>query len=283
MPTPENELGTSVTVITSDEIAAKQERTLPDALLDVPGLNVVQTGGPGGLASVFIRGTNSNQTKVFLDGIDVSDPSSPNGAFDFAHLLTFDLGRVEVLRGPQSGLYGSDTIGGVINIVTDKGEGPMRATANLEGGSFGTFNQTAKISGSEDWLSYFFGFAHFSSEATPVTPPILVPPGRTINPNAYDNRTFSLRLGAAVSDQFDVGLTSRYIQSTLYSTSDDVLGPESMLSRNGNNEFFTRGFAHMTLFDGRFDQTLGLAYTDYDRIYTDPNSLVVRAFTKANA
>ena len=271
IPTPESELGTSVTVITADEIAAKQERLLPDALLDVPGLNVVQTGGPGGLTSVFIRGTNANQTKVFLDGIDVSDPSSPNGAFDFAHILTFDLGSIEVLRGPQSGLYGSDAIGGVINIETEKGQGPMQATVNVEGGSFGTFNQTAKVSGSEDWLSYFFGFGHFSSEDTPVTPPALVPIGRAINPNAYDNRTFSLRLGAALGDQFDVGITSRYIQSTLYSTSDDFLGPESLLSYNGNTEFFTRGFAHLTLFDGRFDQTLGLAYTDYDRSYVDPN------------
>ena len=271
LPTPESELGTSVTVITSDEIAAKQERMLPDALFDVPGLNVVQTGGPGGLTSVFIRGTNSNHTKVFLDGIDVSDPSVPNGAFDFGQLLTFDLSRIEVLRGPQSGLYGSDAIGGVVNILTDKGEGPTKASVNLEGGSFGTFNQTAKISGSEDWLNYFFGFGHFSSEDTPVTPPNLVPPGRIINANAYDNRTLSLRLGATVSDQIDFGLTGHYIQSTLHSTSDDFLGPESMLSRNGNNEFFTRGFAHMTLLDGRFDQTLGLAYTGYDRIYSDPN------------
>ena len=106
----------------------KQERTLPDALLDVPGLNVVQTGGPGGITSVFIRGTNSNQTKVFLDGIDVSDPSSRTEPSIFAQILNFDLGRVEVLRGPQSGLYGSDAIGGVINIITDKGEGPMKAS-----------------------------------------------------------------------------------------------------------------------------------------------------------
>ena len=105
-----------------------------------------------------------------------------------------------------------------------------------------------------------------------MTPPNLVPPGRTwINPNAYDNRSFSLRLGAAISDQFDVGLASRYIATPLYSTSDDVLGRKSMLSRNGNTEVFTRGFAHMTLFDGRLDQTLGLAYTEYDRSYTNPN------------
>lgn len=271
LPTPESELGGSVTVVTSAEIAAKQQRTLPDALLEVPGLNVVQAGGPGGLASVFIRGTNANQTKVFIDGIDVSDPSSPNGAFDYAHVLTFDLDRIEVLRGPQSGLYGSDAIGGVINILTQKGEGPGRATANLEGGSFGTFNQTARLAGSTDWLSYAFGFGHYHVGATPVTPPDLVPPGRGLNPDAYDNRTASMRLGAAFGDQFDVGLASRYIETTLFSTSDDFIGPESLQSRSDNRQLFTRGFAHLTLFEGRFDQTLGLAYTNYDRTYLDPN------------
>ena len=178
-----------------------------------------------------------------------------------------------MLRGPQSGLYGSDAIGGVINIATEKGQGPMRATANVEGGSFGTFNQTAKVSGSADWLSYFLGFGHFSTTDTPVTPPVLVPIGRAINPNAYDNRTFSFRVGAQLADGLDVGLTSRYIETTLLSTSDDFLGPENLRSNNGSDQSFSRAFIHNTLFDGRFDQTLGLAYTHYDRSYLDPNSI----------
>jgi vitamin B12 transporter len=78
----------------------------------------VQTGGPGGQTSVFIRGTNSNQVKVLIDGIDASDPSNTNGSFDFGQLLTYDIDRIEVLRGPQSGLYGADAIGGVISITT---------------------------------------------------------------------------------------------------------------------------------------------------------------------
>jgi len=275
VPTPESELGTSVTIITAEEIAAKQQRTLPAALLDVPGLNVVQTGSPGGLTSVFIRGTNANQTKVFIDGIDVGDPSSPNGAFDFAHVLAFDLYRVEVLRGPQSGLYGSDAIGGVINILTDKGEGPTRIGGSLEGGSFGTFNQTAKVGGSTENLSYFFGFGHYHVGATPVTPQALIPSGRAFNPDSYDNRTFSLRLGAALGDQFDIGLAGRAIETTLDSTSDDFLGPESLRSRNTTRQLFTRGFAHMTLLDGRFDQTLGLAYTKSETGFLDPNSPLI--------
>ena len=115
----------------------------------MPGLNVVQTGGPGGQTSVFMRGTNSNHVKVLIDGIDVSDPSNPNRSFDFGQLLTADIERIEVLRGPQSGLYGADAIGGVISIITKKGEGPPKATATVEGGSFGTFNQTASLSGGD--------------------------------------------------------------------------------------------------------------------------------------
>ena len=122
--TPTNQVASSVTAITAQDIATQQYRTLPDTLNTVPGLNVVQSGGPGGQTSVFIRGTNSNHTKVLIDGIDVGDPTTPNGALDLAHLLTSDMAQVEVLRGPQSGLYGSDAIGGVISIITQKGEGP---------------------------------------------------------------------------------------------------------------------------------------------------------------
>ena len=111
-------------MITARTSQAKQERTLPEVLNDVPGLNVVQTGSPGGTTSVFIRGANSNHTKVLIDGIDVSDPSSPDGSFDFSQILASDIARVEVLRGPQSGLYGSDAIGGVIDIITKTGSGP---------------------------------------------------------------------------------------------------------------------------------------------------------------
>ena len=145
--TPINEIGSSVTVITDKEIERDQKRTLPDVLRTVPGLNIVQTGGPGGKTSVFMRGSNSNHTKVLIDGIDANDPSQ-DGVFDFGQVLTSDIAQVEVLRGPQSSLYGSDAIGGVVNIVTKKGEGPPQFRAALEGGSFETFNQTASVSGS---------------------------------------------------------------------------------------------------------------------------------------
>lgn len=272
LPTPEEKIGSTVTVITADEIERKQERTLPDALNDVPGLNLVQTGGPGGTASVFMRGTNANHTKVLIDGIEAGDPSSADGSFDFAHILASDIERVEILRGPQSGLYGADAIGGIINITTKKGAGPARLTGSVEGGSFGTFNQMAGLGGSLARIDYAFNFAHFHSDDTPVTPAALVPAGRPVNGDSYDNRTWSTKLGAGLTDTLDVGLTARYVETGLRSTSDDFLGPEASPSDSDNRGLFTRGTAHLVLFDGAFEQTLGIGYTDYRRRYLDPNN-----------
>ncbi|HXZ02662.1 MAG TPA: TonB-dependent receptor [Stellaceae bacterium] len=272
LPTPEEQLGSTVTVITGDDIERKQERTLPDVLQDVPGLNVVQTGGPGGTTSVFMRGTNANHTKVFIDGIDVSDPSSPDGSFDFSQILASDIERVEVLRGPQSGLYGSDAIGGVINIITKQGQGPAQIRGSIEGGSFDTFNQIAGVSGSLSRFNYDVNLAHFHAGDTDVTPADLVPPGRPLNPDSYDNQSYSTKFGAGITDNFDVGVAARYVLTALRSTSDDALGPEALPSDSDNRELFTRGTAHLVLFDGLFDQTAGIAYTSYRRRFFDPNA-----------
>ena len=178
IPTPKLEIASSISVVTADEIADRQLQTMPDLLKEVPGLNVVQTGGPGGQTSVFMRGTNSNHTKVLIDGIDVSDPSSATSSFDFGQLLTQDIQKVEILRGPQSGLYGSDAIGGVINVITKSGSGPAQFSAGAEGGSFDTFNQNGGVSGSVDGFHYAAHIEHLHSGATPVTPLDLLPPGR---------------------------------------------------------------------------------------------------------
>jgi vitamin B12 transporter len=271
LPTPEDQVGSSVTVISGDDIKRKQQQTLPDALQEAPGLNIVQTGGPGGTTSVFMRGANANHTKVFIDGIDASDPSVANGSFDFANMLASDIDRIEVLRGPQSGLYGSDAIGGVVNIVTRKGSGPGHLTGSLEGGSFGTFNQTAGASGAVSGFNYAFSAAHFLSTDTPVTPPDLVPVGRPINNNAYENTTLSSRLGASITSDFDVGLTTRYIVSSLAYTSDDSRGPMALRSQYDTRELSSRATAHLVLFNGAFEQTAGVAYASHNREYSNPN------------
>ena len=267
VPTPAVEVASSITVITAADIEARQQRTISDVLKDVPGLNVVQTGGPGGVTSVFIRGTNSNHTKVLIDGIDVSDPSNSTGAFDFGQLLTPDIERVEVLRGPQSGLYGSDAIGGVINIITRSGAGPMTLVAGLEGGSFDTFNQAARLSGSQDVFHYSVNLSHFHAGATPVTPLDLLPEGEVRNDDYNDNLTLSTRLGYDITPNFDLGLVARYTDIHLHTTGEDyppplfVGVPAAEQTTAATDEYFMRLTAHALSFDGFLDQTLGLAYS----------------------
>lgn len=266
IPTPEIEVASSVTIVTDEDIAVRQIRTLPDVLKEVPGLNVVQTGGPGGQTSVFMRGTNSNHTKVFIDGIDVADPSSSTSSFDFGQLLTQDIQRVEILRGPQSGLYGSDAVGGVINVITKSGSGPARFTASVEGGSFDTFNQTAGLSGSLDQFHYAANFQHLHSGSTPVTPSDYLQPGQARINDYYDNQTGSTKLGFDVTDTFDLGLVARYTDSHLRLTGDDFNFfpsiPDTAQSDFHTKQYYLRTTAHLLSFGGAFDQTLGAAYSN---------------------
>ena len=274
IPTPKLKVANSITVITAQDIALKQQQTLPDVLADAPGLNIVQSGGPGGAASVFLRGTNSNHVKVLVDGIDVSDPSSSNGAFDFGQFLTPDIERVEILRGPQSGLYGSDAIGGVINIITKSGNGPPHLGVGLEGGTFDTFNQNASLAGSTGAFHYVANIEHFHSGATPVTPLDLLAPGEKRNDDLYDNVTASTKLGYDVTSNFDLGLVARYTDSHLRSTGDDDVYygyPDPVQSTSDDQQFYGRATGHLSLFDGRFDQTLGVAYSNLRSTFFTPN------------
>lgn len=267
VPTPDYEIASSVTLITADEIAAKQERALPDILADVPGLNVVQSGGPGGQTSIFMRGTNSNHTKILVDGIDVGDPSNPNGSYDTGKLLSGDIAKVEVLRGPQSGLYGSDAIGGVINIITKAGQGPAQLTLSAEGGSLDTFNQSAALGGSTGGFHYALSIQHDHAGAIPVTPLNLLLPGEKRNDDFDDNVTISGKFGYDVTDNFALGLVTRYISSREHITGDDTdpvtfaSFPAATQTHENNLEYQTRATAHLVLWDGVFDQTLGLAYS----------------------
>ncbi len=141
--TPLSEASSAVTIITGAELQARQVTTVADALRQVPGLTVARSGGPGALTALFPRGGESDYTLVVLDGIQLN---AFGGGFDFAHLSTANIDRIEIVRGPQSALYGSNAIGAVVRIVTRTG-GPVRGDAALEGGSFGTTHLTASSSG----------------------------------------------------------------------------------------------------------------------------------------
>jgi vitamin B12 transporter len=279
IPTPILDVASSITVVTAADIEARQERTFADVLKDIPGLNVVQTGGAGGETSVFMRGTNSNHTKVLIDGIDVSDPSNATGAFDFGRLLTQDIERVEVLRGPQSGLYGSDAVGGVISIITRSGSGPAQFNGVLEGGTFDTFNQAATVSGSQDALHYSASVSHYHAGGTPVTPLDLLLPGEARNDDYDDNLTLSTKLGYDLTQNFDLGIVARYTDIHLRDTGETYLAvfpysgyPSPEQTTAASDEYAARLSAHLRSFDGILEQTLGLAYT-HDRTDTvEPES-----------
>jgi vitamin B12 transporter len=154
IPTPAKNVPAGVTVITRQDFEKRGYTTLVQALSAVPGLGVVQSGGPGGEASVFIRGTDSEDVLVMLDGVPVNDPSDANGAFNFGDYTLSDVQRIEVVRGAMSGLYGSNAIGGVINIITLQGSGAPKASVELAGGWPAQGQGSATISGSDGKFDY---------------------------------------------------------------------------------------------------------------------------------
>ncbi len=124
VPTPLADIPAGVTVITRQQIEEHAYNTLPDALQNVPGVHVSQSGGPGGNASIFIRGTNSNQVLVLRDGMPINDASDTGASFNFGVDTLADVERIEIVRGPMASLYGSGAIGGVINLITRRGTQP---------------------------------------------------------------------------------------------------------------------------------------------------------------
>jgi vitamin B12 transporter len=274
--TPLNRVASSISVINADAIETRQLRSLPDILATVPGLNVVRVGGQGGQTSLFTRGTNSNHTKILLDGIDIADTSTPSGATDLGKLLTADIAQVEVLRGPQSGLYGSDAIGGVVNIITRAGTGPLTLSGSAEAGGFDSFNQSATLAGSDGAFSYRATLSHAHAGATPVTPLTLLPPGQLRNPDYFDNLTASTKLGLALAEGFDLGLTVRWSQNLSKVTGDAFslatfsYAPAPTRTRIAGQTWATRGTAHWNL--GWIDQTLGFAYSASQNRTNDPDN-----------
>ena len=156
MPESIDRTGSAISVVGSETIATSNAGSLVDALRSVPGLDITESGGPGATTNVRLRGGNTGQTLVMIDGIRVNDPANASGDFDFALIAPSAIDRVEVLKGPQSALYGSDAIGGVINIITKKGSGPAQFNVRTEAGSYGTVSTAGSLIGSTGPWSYAF-------------------------------------------------------------------------------------------------------------------------------
>ena len=198
-------VGSAVTVVTGEQIRAQQIRHAAEALRSLPGVNVSRGGGFAAQTQVRIRGAEANHTLVLIDGIVANDTN--NGAFDFSDLSSEAIERIEVIRGPQSGLYGSNALGGVVNIVTRSGRGPLQLTARTEGGSFGTFDYAASASGGTDraWGAVTYHERHSTGfDVSPV--------GR--EKDGAGLKTALARGGVRIVDGVTLDFTLRYSEKT---------------------------------------------------------------------
>lgn len=205
---PQNELATAATVYTREDIDRLQVKTVPELFSGTLGLDITQNGGFGQTSSVFLRGTNSDHLLVFIDGIKYGSASLGTAAYE---LLPIDqIERVEIIRGPQSSLYGSEAIGGVIQIFTRKGkqsETPSVA-ADFGGGTYNTARGSASVSGK--WLDnwYAFGISHFNTQGFNARQPISGPFGFSQpDPDGYFNTALNARIGHRFTNQAEVEAT----------------------------------------------------------------------------
>ncbi len=198
---PRDENAASATVIDAKTIEEKQLRTVLDALRTVPGLDIVQTGGPGGTTSAFIRGGSSSQTLVLIDGVQVNSPTL--GQYNFANLTTDNIERIEVIRGPQSTLYGADAVGGVIQIFTKTGRGPLSGTFSVEGGSFDSYRESFNLMGSEKRVDYSFSASRFDSKGFSKAE-------AGSERDGYENTSLSSRIGLHLTETALVDWSVRY-------------------------------------------------------------------------
>jgi vitamin B12 transporter len=201
METPLKEVAPAVTVITQEDIQQQQAKTVAEALRNVPGLEVEQLGSRGTTTSVFIRGAESDQTLVLIDGMKVN--SVTLGEFDFANLTTENVDRIEILRGGGGTLYGSEAVGGVINVITRKGEGTPTASVSAEGGNGATHREALSFSGSQGIVAFSGAVAYIDTEGF-----------RPFN-DGYHNFSTNARLDVSPIPQGDLRGFFRYSSSEI--------------------------------------------------------------------
>ncbi len=156
-PVRQSQIGSAVTVLTREQFKGAQE--IQQALRQIPGLQVTQTGQTGGVTTLFVRGGNSDSNKVLIDGIGVNDIG---GGVDFANIASAGIEKIEVLRGPNSATYGSDALAGVVSLSTPRGTTPLPKIGYLgEGGNFATYHQEGTLSGAYRRFDYLADYSRF--------------------------------------------------------------------------------------------------------------------------
>jgi vitamin B12 transporter len=199
------EMSTAVTLIDRETLDLRQSYQLADILRDVPGLTIARSGSVGSQAQVRMRGAEGNHVLVLIDGIEANDPASGD-EFLFEHLSALEIERVEVIRGPQSALWGSDAVAGVINIVTRGSGDGFDGGASLEGGAYNSWSGSGRVAWGEDRWSLNLGGGYSESEGTNVS-------RVGDEDDGYTLATFQSRFVARPSDAVRLDFTARYVEA----------------------------------------------------------------------
>jgi vitamin B12 transporter len=192
---PLEQVGASVTVVPEETMRAQEHRTVDDVLRAVPGVEVQRSGSLGKLTTIRIRGADPRQVQVLVDGVRVKSLTS--GDFDFADLALDDIERIEVLRGPQSTLYGADAIGGVVNVITRRGRGAPSAFLDVEAGNYDTYRERAGASGEVGPWNFSLGVSRLDF-------------GGQFDNDAHDLTHVNARVGYALPNRGEVSLVGRF-------------------------------------------------------------------------
>lgn len=253
--TPIEQVAGTVNVITAADIENTKVNTASDALKMVPGISVSRSGGPGQQTSVSVRGAKPQQTLVLIDGVRMSGQLDLNG-YDLTHLQLADIDRIEVLKGPQSPLYGSDAMAGVINIVTKKGNGKPTPYLDIEGGSYNTYRAATGVSGGDDFSNYSASISYFEREGQSAL-------ANNTEKDGTKNTTVSSRLGLTPTDTTELNLILRYIDAT--SDYDDGFGTAHAAFSSDVEQLLTRAEGKVLLLDDAWESTVGASYLMLDR------------------
>ena len=197
---PAETIGTAVSVVSGNDLRRQQIRSASDALRGLPGVQVTQTGNSGGLTQIRLRGAEGKHTRVIIDGVEAN--TSKDGEFDFSNLAIEDIERIEVIRGPMSGVYGSGAIGGVINIVTRGAKGPLSLTMRTEIGTLGTKDIAARLGGGNE-----NGYAVISGQWRETSGFNIAPQGSETDGSKLSS--FALKAGAKLAPNAMLDVTVR--------------------------------------------------------------------------
>lgn len=203
-----------VTILEGEELRAKGMSRVSEALAEVPGLVVVQSGSYGSVSSIFFRGAESDHVKVLLDGVEVNQAG---GSFDFSGLLLSDVERIEVARGPASALYGSDAMAGVINVITRRGRGAPQGSISARAGSYGRTEWSADVHGGGESTSYSLSVARMSTD------------GILEFNNRFETTSLSGTIFITPDEKTRIGLTGRYGDRVFHYPTD---GAGNVVDRN---------------------------------------------------